>query len=374
MEYGYIDNSTETLWPVNALGLNIADMFSNLNSTPQVHLADQSFPVWIRAVVGGGSIVNGMDYVRGSAADYDAWEQLGNEGWGWDSMLQYFRKSATFTPNPPSVMAEYNYTFYPAAYGNGPLQASFPDYQYPEMPDFWKATQELGLPHQVEGALGKIGTYWALESKDLVSQTRSSARTAYYDPIRTRPNLHLLTGHYVQKLELEGLTAKGVEVISRADNSSLLAFARREVILAAGAVHTPQILQLSGIGPEQVLQAAGIDVRLDVPAVGANFQDHPVMYLTWNLTKDTVPNATSLTTDPAFNQTAYQEYITNRTGPYTMAHGNGANFLPLQTIAPTEYGSIASNLSSQNASSYLPTIYSNEEALLSGFLAQRRIR
>ena len=348
-------------------------MFSDLTSTPQPQLADQPFPVWVGAMVGGGSLVNGMEFGRGSVADYDAWEQLGNDGWGWDSLFTYFKKSSSFTPNPPDIVEKYNYTYDEAAFGGGPVQASFPDYQYPELPDFWDATAELGLVHQQEGAAGVIGAYWAPHSKDPVLQTRSSARTAYYDPINQRPNLSLLTGHYVQEIILEQLTAKGVKVTSREDGSTFSACAGKEVILAAGAVHTPQILQLSGIGPKSVLKAAGIETKLDLPAVGSNFQDHAVAYLSWNFTKDTTPNANSLQTDPAFNQSAYEQYVTNKTGPYTKAHGNGVTFLSLKTIAPDQYEAISSKYADQNATQYLPSIYSQESTLLAGYLAQQKI-
>lgn len=239
---------------------------------------------------------------------------------------------------------------------------------------FWKAFEELNVTKIKEGASGVPGVFWVADSIDPVLQTRSSARTAYYDPIVNRTNLHLLTGSYVKELILSNLTAEGVKIISRADNSTTLAFAKEEVILAAGAVHTPQILQLSGIGPASVLEAAGVDVLLDLPGVGANFQDHPVAYMSFNLTADeSFPTPSSLSNNATYNELSYEEYITSRDGPYTMAHGNGAAFLPLGHIAPDSYTSIASNLAAQNASAYLPSIYASNPTLLAGFLAQRQI-
>lgn len=95
IEFGYVDNSSTTLIPYDANDLNTADMFSNIVSAPQLALNNQSYEVWIGAVVGGGTIVNGMEYDRGAAADYDAWESLGNPGWGWSGLLPYFRKVST---------------------------------------------------------------------------------------------------------------------------------------------------------------------------------------------------------------------------------------------------------------------------------------
>ena len=130
---------------------------------------------------------------------------------------------------------------------------------------------------------------------------------------------------------------------------------------------------LSGIGPKAELNEAGIQVKLDLPAVGANFQDHPVSYLNWNLTKDTsFPNPTTLTTNATFNASSYQEYLANRTGPYTQAHGNSGAFLPLSLITPN-FTSIVHALEAQSATTYLPETYSEHPELLAGFEAQRSI-
>lgn len=117
---------------------------------------------------------------------------------------------------------------------------------------------------------------------DPKTETRSSARTAYYDPIASRANLHLVTGHVVTEILFRDLTAYGVKVTSRADNTTSEVYATEEVVLAAGAIHTPKLLQYSGIGPCDVLEPAGIPVLLDLPGVGANFQDHPAVYMDWN--------------------------------------------------------------------------------------------
>ncbi|KAG9708790.1 choline dehydrogenase-like protein, partial [Aureobasidium melanogenum] len=145
-------------------------------------------------------------------------------------------------------------------------------------------------------------------------------------------------------------------------------------ILAAGAIHTPQILQLSGVGPASVLKEAGVKVKVDLPGVGNNFQDHPAAYLMWNFNNDTTPNTNSLTNNATFNATSYDEYVANKTGPYTQAHGNGAAFLPLSKIAPNTYETIANKLASQEAADYLPAMYSDYPELVAGYEAQRKIQ
>jgi choline dehydrogenase-like flavoprotein len=108
--------------------------------------------------------------------------------------------------------------------------------------------------------------------------TRSSARKAYYDPVQHRPNLQLLVNSYVAKVQIRKSTAKGVDVFSRDDASAKTSIsAKKEVILAAGGIHTPQILQLSGIGPRDLLERLDIPVVEDLPGVGANFMDHPTI-------------------------------------------------------------------------------------------------
>ena len=144
------------------------------------------------------------------------------------------------------------------------------------------AFEELSISNQTEGSGAASGVFWVEASLDTRSMTRSTSKSAYYDGIANRPNLHLLTGQKVNKIVLSNLTASGIEFSSADGNSSSTAYASREVILAAGAVHTPQILQLSGIGPREVLENASVETILDLPGVGSGFQDHPVVYLLTN--------------------------------------------------------------------------------------------
>ncbi|KAL1311510.1 hypothetical protein AAFC00_001633 [Neodothiora populina] len=376
VEYGYIDNTTTTLWPYKAQGIavNAGDVFTGTTSVEQPGLGNQTFELYVASVVGGGSIVNGMAFDRGTQPDYNSWATLGNSGWAWSNLLTYFKKSTTFTPPSADIQKKYNYTWDTSAYGNGPVHSSYPPFQFPEMPTFWDALNELEITKLQEGGLGEPGAFWEVDSIDPVLQTRSSARTAYYDPIAKRANLELRTGSYVQKLVIINNNVEGVEVISRKDNSVIKAYARNEVILAAGAVHTPQILQLNGIGPASVLKAANISVSVDLPGVGANFQDHPVAYMSYDMTTDkSYPYPGILTYNATYNASALAEYVENKTGPYTQAHGNGAVFLPLSKIAPSSYKSIASTLSAQNPTDYLPSIYAERAELLAGFKAQRAI-
>lgn len=143
--------------------------------------------------------------------------------------------------------------------------------------DGWRAIPGAAYPQ--DGSEGKAGIFWVPSSEDPRTETRSYARTAHYDRVNNRTNYVLITGQKVVKINLsrdhEGLRARSVRIIERGDNSSVRTVsARKEIILAAGTIHTPQILQLSGVGPRNVLEAAKIPVLLHLPGVGSNFQDH----------------------------------------------------------------------------------------------------
>ncbi|RAL59050.1 hypothetical protein DID88_009078 [Monilinia fructigena] len=186
-----------------------------------------------------------------------------------------------------------------------------------------------------------LGFCWVPQTLDPATGFRSHSRIAYYDPVASRPNLQLVTGHLVEKILFDNdLTAIG-------------------------------LLQLSGIGPKKVLKAAGVEVLLDKPAVGANFQDHPVTYLSWNLTNLAFPNDGTISTNASYNSSAWQEYVTNHTGPYTQAASQDAAFLSLSQLS-SKSKEIIDRLRAQNASDFLPSIY-EDKTLLKGYLLQRDI-
>ncbi|KAH7384659.1 hypothetical protein BKA66DRAFT_400758, partial [Pyrenochaeta sp. MPI-SDFR-AT-0127] len=374
IENGYAVDDITTQVPNFANSINAGLMY-NIPSAPDANTGG-SHPVWVGNVVGGGSMVNGMAFDRASAADYDAWEQLGNPGWNWLSLLFYFRKSTTFTPPSAANVREFGTTFDSLAYGNGPVQASFPNFEYADMKTIWASWKAAGVPLPREHALGNaVGAYWIPTSLRPDTQTRSHAKNAYYDPVKSRSNLVLITGKTANEILfsqglLTGYTANGVQFKSRSDGSVKKVYARREVILAAGSVFTPQLLQLSGLGPRSVLNAAGVAVKKDLPAVGANMQDHPNANMFYDLKNLAFPNPFS-GQDPTYNATAWAEYETSRTGPITQAHGSSLAFLSLQTITD-KWSQIVQTIRSQNARQYLPSVY-DDSALLRGYTKQRDI-
>jgi choline dehydrogenase len=151
---------------------------------------------------------------------------------------------------------------------------------------FFRGWNSLGIVTTEDpGAGQKSGVFWAPSTLDPVDETRSYARTAHYNRvIGSRPNYHLLTNSAVQRISIRDGKASGIEYIDRDSNKLRKVKARKEVVLAAGSVHSPQILQLSGIGPEDVLEELGIEPEINLPGVGQNFQDHPTIYAAFDCT------------------------------------------------------------------------------------------
>ncbi len=212
-------------------------------------------------VLGGSSSANAMCYIRGQREDYDAWAAAGNPGWGFDEVLPYFRR------------AEGNARGADAWHGaDGPLAVS--DLQQPNRytPAFVQAGQQAGLPLNPDfnGATQEgVGVYQVTQKDG----ERCSAAKAYLTPALGRPNLALFTSSQVLRIVLEGRRAVGVELLRGGQRVTLRA--RREVLLSAGALQSPQLLMLSGIGPADELQRHGLAVAHALPGVGRNLHDHP---------------------------------------------------------------------------------------------------
>jgi choline dehydrogenase-like flavoprotein len=263
-------------------------------------------------------------------------------------------------------------------YGDGPLKVSIPTYQYEDYTNIMGSfVSRDDIPHSIEGFAKPLGTFWTPNSIDNSTKERCHARKAYYDPISSRANLHLLTNTHVDEIifkQGEEITANGVKVTSNIDGTQTSVYAAKEVILAAGGVFTPHLLMLSGIGPRDVLSSANISVRKELPAVGSNFQDHQALYMRFNLSDQSIPNPDMLVTTPdkAFNATSAELYAANRTGPWSFGRGNAALFLAFKDFS-SKYENITAIVSQQNATAYLPARYSQNAALLKGYLAQRKI-
>lgn len=229
-------------------------------TAPQSQLDNRELH-WPRGkTLGGSSSVNAMIYIRGVKEDYEHWEAAGAKGWGWESVLPYFKKAENQQHGPSEYHGD-----------KGPLFVSDLRHKDVLSKSFVKAANEVdeeivedfNLPTR-EG----IGFYQVTQ-KD--GQRCSSAK-AYLSEALSRPNLMVITHALVEKIIIENKQAKGVKF--RKDGQAFDIFAKKEVIMSSGAINTPQILMLSGIGPKQHLAEHGIDCESDLPGVGQNLQDH----------------------------------------------------------------------------------------------------
>ncbi|KAF6817051.1 choline dehydrogenase [Colletotrichum plurivorum] len=368
VEYGDYPNNINVTVPFFTTYDQSARLY-NITSVPQAHLGNRSSRLRLGATVGGSSSVNGMAWDRGSAADCDAWEALGNPGWGWKTFLKYFRRSSSFEAPAAEYVEKYGYEWSPDAYGDGPVKVGFPSWQWPAadlQAQAW--SEDIKVPKLRDGAAGdNVGIAWLPQNSGGKNATRSSAETAYFKPVSKRKNLHLIVRHYGGRVNFEGNCTAGIEIFSR--EGSKRRFVRsNNVVLAAGAVNTPRILQLSGIGPRELLGGLGIEIIVDSPGVGANFQDHPAVFMVYNFTNNSAVNPTLMTNDAFYNK-SWAEYRAAKTGPHTHSWGNKVVFTSLQEL-DDNYKALASPLASQDPLQHLPHIYSQSPELLAGYKRQ----
>jgi len=226
--------------------------------------------VWPRGkVLGGSSSINGLLYIRGQHADYDGWRQLGCAGWGWDDVAPYFRRAEHQERGSCDFHGQ-----------GGPLNVSDVTTTHAVSDAVIDACEQAGIPRNadVNGGGQEGVTYYQLTVKN---GQRCSAAVAYLHPAMNRPNLRVETNALAGRILFEGKRAVGVEF--RQNGEKRVAMAKAEVILAGGAINSPQLLQLSGVGPGELLSRNGIEVVADLPGVGENLQDHYVMSVRYRL-------------------------------------------------------------------------------------------
>lgn len=218
---------------------------------------------WPRGkVLGGTSTMNAMMYIRGNRADYDHWAGLGNAGWSYDEIFPYFLRSERNSRGASSWHG-----------ADGSLDVTDPPAPHPYSLAFIEAAAELGHARNDDfNGARQDGT--GLFQRTIKDGTRCSTARAFLLPARARPNLHIMTDAEVTRIVLDGRRATGVRYVN--DEIAQEVAARREVILCGGAISSPQLLLLSGIGPADHLKSLGIPVLADLPGVGQNLQDHPM--------------------------------------------------------------------------------------------------
>ena len=260
--------------------------------------------------LGGSSSINGLIFIRGQREDYDHWAQLGNTGWDWNSVLPYFMKSEHNSRGANATHSD-----------KGPLWSSDIGGKHELMEAIIRGASELGVPRTEDFNSGNqegVGYYQLFTHNGL----RISSAVAYLKPARNRANLRIETYAHTTGVILEGRRAVGVRY--RQNGVEREARASREVILSAGALQSPQLLQLSGIGPASLLQKHGIGVVHDLPGVGQNLQDHLQLRLMYKVSKPITTNDDLRT---LFSQAKIGlQWLLTRTGPLGIGINQGGLF------------------------------------------------
>jgi choline dehydrogenase len=279
LETGGSDKSIFIQMPTAlSIPMNTKKYAWQFHSEPEPYLNNREMHCPRGKVLGGSSSINGMVYVRGHARDFDEWQEHGAEGWDYQNCLPYFKKAEDWAFGAD----EYRSKGGPLAVNNGnnmqnPLYKAFVkagvNAGYMETNDYNGFQQEgFGAMHMTV----KNGVRW-------------SAANAYLRPAMTRPNLAIKTGVQVSKVLLEGKKAIGVELYEK--NNIARFFVNKEVLLSAGSIGSPHILQLSGIGNSESLSAAGIETQHELPGVGENLQDHLEFYFQYQCKKPLTLNS-----------------------------------------------------------------------------------
>ncbi|WP_337268600.1 GMC family oxidoreductase [Oryzifoliimicrobium ureilyticus] len=254
-------------------------------------------------LLGGCSSINGMIYMRGQARDYDLWRQMGCAGWGWDDVLPLFRKSQDFYKGADGMHG-----------AGGEWRVEKSRVRWVVLDAFQKAAAEAGIPVTSDFNRGdnEGSGYFDVNQR---SGIRWNTSKAFLRPAMKRPNLTVLTKAHVRRLIVEGGEVKGVEFHHNGDQKS--AYARRETVLSAGAIGTPHILELSGVGRGDVLSNAGISVVKEVKSVGENLQDHLQLRLVYKVSG--VPTLNEKASRLFGKAAIGLEYALKRSGPMSMA-------------------------------------------------------
>ncbi|OZC02579.1 GMC family oxidoreductase [Rubricoccus marinus] len=315
LEAGGPDTRPEIRIPATFSRLFKTDADWGYHTVRQRHAADREW-FWPRGkVLGGSSSINAMIYIRGHRADYDGWAANGCTGWGYADVLPYFKKS------------EDNARIRNAYHGQGgPVRVEDPRSPSPLSQAFVQAAGEAGhdLNDDFNGAEQEGAGLYQLTQR---GGRRVSAATAFLKPAMKRPNLSVETGAHVSRVIVEGGVARGVEYVQGGVRRR--AEASGEVILCGGAINTPQLLMLSGIGPASHLREHGIEVAVDASGVGQNLHDHPIVGVRWE-----AKEGTSLMDAETLGQVA--RYLLGRSGMLAsniaeaglFAHSSGGGVIP----------------------------------------------
>jgi choline dehydrogenase len=306
--------NVETFWVRAPAGLPFLFQDPSLNwkssSEPVADLGGREI-YWPRGkIVGGSSAINGMQHVRGNARDYDDWAAAGNHGWAYVDVLPYFKRMENNLDGGDDWRGV-----------GGPLQISRGAYQHPVTQQFIDAAAALGVPPNADfNGLQQEGVGYSQYT--IARGIRCSAARAYLGPARARPNMLVRDRCMAHRLLLVGDEVVGV--LYERDGALYRAFAERETLVSCGAVGSPQLLMLSGIGPAEELRARGLSIYADLPGVGKNLQDHLAVNIGYEVKAGMSMNAT-LSGWRKYMRGV--QYLVTRGGPLAMGTSHALAFV-----------------------------------------------
>ncbi|KAJ5546170.1 glucose-methanol-choline oxidoreductase [Penicillium frequentans] len=302
-----------------------------LKSTPQNQLNNRVIKATQGKVLGGSSAVNGQAFIAPSRYVYDAWAKLGAEGWSWEKIHPCYQKSYTLQL-PDSATRQHldldSWVEEKSQGSSGPLKVSFPAVLQDPLAKAWADTFKA-LGHHVTAdpfSGNSVGGYSNMAAVDYATKTRSYAASAYGIPAKERPGIHIITEALVQKVLFDGTTATGVLVAIDGQNHTIRA--KKEVIISSGALNTPKLLELSGIGKKEILDRYGIPVVVDNPNVGENLQDHLMSGISFEAADGIVTGDPLMRQEPEAIQEAMRLYTEHQAGPFTIGGVQSSAFMP----------------------------------------------
>jgi choline dehydrogenase len=277
---------------------------------------------WPRGkVLGGSSAINGLYMNKPGEIEINAWKDLltgmdGADNWGWEAFDAAMKKSETFTPPSDAIAQEGDITWNAASHGtDGPIHWSYPGYTFPYIGQWSDACTAAGLPASQDTYGGENwGAYVSTSCINPTNWTRSYSRSGYLDPLPPRSNYDVLANAHVTRILFDdsspvgNLSADAVEYTPDNGATKKTIKVKKEVILAGGTVGSPTVLLHSGIGPKDVLSAAGVPLVFDLPGVGEHLQDHVSVSLQWNA-NDPTAGTIYEDHDPLANNAAYLSYV-----------------------------------------------------------------
>jgi choline dehydrogenase len=238
---------------------------------PEASTNGRALPVPRGKMLGGSSSINGMAFVRGQAQDFDTWAQMGNQGWSYQDVLPFFKRMERYEGGGDDAFRG----------RDGPLRVTNPQPRDPLFVALIEAAAQVGIAHNPDYN-GATQDGIAMSQATIASRRRMSTARCYLDPIRKRPNLHIETDALTQAVVLDGKRCTGVRY-SVGAGAEREARAAREVVICAGSINSPQLLELSGIGHPERLSELGIEVRHGLPGVGENLRDHYAPRTRWSI-------------------------------------------------------------------------------------------